>query len=129
MRIILLLALLILGPSTSEAQSNDVDLGPDSTGTNYWLIAGSVKQHEKYKFAWFRADASKDATVSYRTSKFRIKFDCINERLGQTARVDYAPNGSVMNKFDTDYPQMTVAVPGSVGASWLNHVCAAYGKK
>lgn len=128
MRTILLATLLALSASISEAQIKDVDLGPDSTGTNYWLMADSVRHHDKYVFAWFRADASKDATVSFRTSTFRVKFDCVNERLGQTARVDYAPNKSVMNSFDTDYPQMTVAVPGSVGAFWLQHVCTVYGK-
>lgn len=129
MRIVLFFLLVLMTGPVAKAQSDDAVLGTDSTGTKYWLIAGSVKHQGNFVYAWLKSDSSKDTTVAHRSSKFRLKFDCINERMGQTAIVKYAPNGSVTYSHHNDYPKMSIVVPETVGAYWLRYVCTNFPSK
>ena len=94
---------------------------------------GSVKYYDSdtirrlsggYITVWTMEDARKDRTVRYRTGRTLWKIDCEGMMLGPMAFANYDTNGRVLDSESTNYPKMIPAIPGSVGYSLVEAVCA-----
>jgi hypothetical protein len=86
----------------------------DSGTYHYYYADTIIRYPDNTVEVWTKADHSKDKTVSWRTSKDKLRINCYNETYGLKASYEYGADGSIMNSQVFDYPNMRPIVPESV---------------
>lgn len=103
-----------------------VSAGSDSTGSTYAIRMEDMKEPRTsdYKSVWLRGAHQKDKTRPYRTSKFKITFNCKSQTSLDGTWINYRADGGVHSTGQGDGFRYTDIIPGSIGDKWLKMVCA-----
>lgn len=97
--------------------------GESSTGSE-WMVRGiKLGGGAVGSELWVKIDHSHDRTTKARISMALLWIDCDDRKIGQRSFVEYAPNGAVLSSSDDEHPQMSPAVPESMGEALLEVVC------
>ena len=109
----------------SAAMAEDlVYCGTDATGSDMYYDTETIRRYSNDTVVvWVKFDASKDKTVSYRTSRIRLRMNCSDETFGVLAGSQYRANGTVMKSDVDEYPNMIPVTPGSNIATIFKIMC------
>lgn len=97
----------------------------DDSGTYYYYYADTIRRNpDNTVEVWVKSDHSKDKTVSWRTSKDKLRINCSNETYGLEASYEYGADGTIMDSQVFDYPNMRPIVPESVMNILRDKLCS-----
>jgi len=114
-----------LASASAAVAENLVIYGESNTGSTYYYDSDTIRQNNSGRITvWVVWDARKDRTVRYRTKRVFTHIDCSEMKLGSTAFAEYSANDILLDSDQWSYPNMYQAVPGSVGYSLVEAVCA-----
>jgi hypothetical protein len=120
----LLIATIGLGLGSAAIAENLVYYGEVRPGSIFLYDSETIRKIGDTVTVWTKRDASKDRSVRFRTAMQKIRIDCSDETLGSLSYTEYGADGSIMVSESTSYPEMSPIIPGSVGYSLFQEVCA-----
>jgi hypothetical protein len=104
-----------------------VSAGVDTENTSYGIRLKDLRASPGKGYqvtVWMRADYRQNVKRPYRTGKFRLTFDCAQDRYWRGAFVNYRADGSVHSEGSGSgvYGTQDI-VPGSMAEQWAKLVC------
>lgn len=123
----LLLALIALS-GAAHAADDWVPVATGSKGGVYTVRISDIAQPPSaggYRTFWVKADFSKDATVTYRTSMTRFSVNCGQETYSLLATITYRADGTTLQSYTPPFPKTDAIVPDSVIAAIARAACPA----
>jgi hypothetical protein len=109
----------------SDAIAEDlVYYGSNSTGGSAYYDAETIRRYSNNTVeVWSKQDASKDKTVSWRTRRSKLRFNCSYETFGILASYDFRADGSLIDTNVFEDPIMTPIPPGNAVHDLLTILC------
>ncbi len=102
-----LIATIGLNLGSAAIAEDLVYFGTKNTGTVFYYDADTIRRNSNNTVeVWTKLDQSKDKTVSARTQRAKLRIDCSAETYGATSLYLYRSDGSVIESFDFEYPEM-----------------------
>jgi TPR repeat protein len=94
------------------------------TLSDYYYDTETIRRYDDGDVdVWIKRDASKDKTVSFRTSRSKVRLGCSSETTGLLSIVVYRANGTVIDSVSQPDPDMEPVIPGSVGQTLFDIMC------
>jgi len=124
---LLIFAISLLGSTNASAESNQwIQIAESTTGTVWKMRSNDISNgSNQYPRVWVELDHSNDRTVTYRSSKQLLSFDCKNRKSQTLQVIHYMPDGKVVNSWDENYNSYLhkYVAPDTVLEAALNNAC------
>jgi hypothetical protein len=118
------IAAVAMASASAAVAENLINYAEDADGRLYYYDSDTIRTVSGgYITVWTVQDGSRDRTVRWRTRRVLYQIDCDDMRSSSVSFADYDANGRLLES-DSWYPKMTPDVPGSVGFSLTEAVCA-----
>lgn len=122
-KIVIMVAALSCG--SAAAAENLIYYADDNDGRVYYYDSDTIRRSNSGRISvWVLQDGTNDRTVKWRTRRILWNIDCSEMSSGAAAFADYDANGSLMDSNTFNYPILSPNVPGSVGYSLVEAICA-----
>lgn len=96
----------------------------DVSGTDFYYYADTIRRYPNDTVeVWVKQESSKDRTVSYRTSKDKLRINCADETFGFKVHNQYRADGTSIKSNVYEYPDMSPIVPESTINRLFKIVC------
>jgi hypothetical protein len=109
---------------TAASAENLVYFGTNASGHVAYYDADTIRRYSNNTVeVWSKQDASKDKTVSWRTMRNKLRFDCSAETVGVLASYNYRADGSLIDADVFEDPKIAPIPPGSALRDVLKNLC------
>lgn len=92
--------------------------------SSYYVDTNSIKGNRIRRTAWFVESVNKCTKKNeYCELEFLQEFNCKTKEVGLKRSI-HRKNNKVIKRFDFEKPSWSIAVPGTVGATFIDFVCS-----